>query len=68
MNKTKVEVYREVLRDVSQNFEGTENFIEQRIQEICEKKKISVEEVFYFYIFLMFLVLQHDVKGTLMQI
>ena len=31
MNKTKVEVYREVLRDVSQNFEGTENFIEQRI-------------------------------------
>ena len=68
MNKTKVEVYREVLRDVSRNFEGTENFIKRRIQEICEKKKVSVEEVFYFYIFLMFLVLQHDVKGTLMQI
>ena len=27
MNKTKVEVYREVLRYVSQNFQGTENFI-----------------------------------------
>ena len=29
MNKTKVEVYRQVLRDVSQNFEGVENFIKQ---------------------------------------
>ena len=43
MTKTKVEVHREVLRDVSQNFEGTENFINQRIEEICEQKKIPVE-------------------------
>ena len=43
MTKTKVEVHREVLRDVSQNFEGTENFINQRIEEICEQKKIAVE-------------------------
>ena len=54
MNKTKVEVYRELSRNVSENFEGAENFIKQ---EICERKKISVEVVFYFYIFLMFLVL-----------
>ena len=57
MNKTKAKVYREVLRDASQNFEGAENFIKQRIEEICERKKISVKEVFYFYIFLLFLVL-----------
>ena len=57
MNKTKVEIYREVLRDVSQNFQGAENFMKQRIKEIYEQKKISVEEVFHFYIFLMFLVL-----------
>ena len=57
MNKTKVEDYREILRDVSQNFKGAENFIKQRIAEICERKKISVEEIFYFYIFLMFIVL-----------
>ena len=57
MNKTNVEIYREVLRDVSQNFEGAENFMKQRIKEICEQKKISVEELFHFYIFLMFLVL-----------
>ena len=51
MNKTKIEVYREVLRDVSQNFEGAEDFIKQRIDEICEWIKNSVKEVFYFYVF-----------------
>ena len=56
MNKTEVEVYIEVLRDVFQNFEGAGNFMKQRIEEICEWKKISVEEVFYFYIFFEFLV------------
>ena len=39
MNKTKVEIYQEVLRDVSQNFEVREEFIKQRIQEICGRKK-----------------------------
>ena len=43
MNKTKLKAF--------QNFEGAENFIKQQIEEICEWKKISVEEVFYFYIF-----------------
>ena len=41
MNKTKVEVHREVLlRDVSQNFEGAENFMKQQIEEIWEQKKL----------------------------
>ena len=57
MNKTKLDFYREVSTNVSENFEGAENFIKQRIEEICERKKISVELVFYFYVFLMFLVL-----------
>ena len=49
MNKTRVELYREVLRDVSQNFEGPENFIKQLIEKIGKGKKISVDEVFYFF-------------------
>ena len=57
MNKTKVEVYKEVLRDVSQNFERPENFTKQQVKVICERKKISVEELFHSYIFLMFSVL-----------
>ena len=32
MNKNKVEVYREVLRDVSQNSERAESIIKQRIE------------------------------------
>ena len=54
MNKTKAEVYREVLRDIFQNFESAENFFKQWIEETCEWRKISVEEVFYFYIFFIF--------------
>ena len=68
MNKIKVEVYREVLRDVSQNFEGAENFIKQQIEEIFRRKIISVEEVFNVYIFLLFLVLSHDLNLTLQSI
>ena len=54
MNKTKVEEYREVLRDVSENFEGGEKFIKQRIEEISERKKISVEVAFRLIYFLCF--------------
>ena len=36
MDKTKVEVYKEVLRDVSQNFERPENFIKPQVEVICE--------------------------------
>ena len=46
MNKTNVEVYGEVLRDISQSFEGAENFIKQQIEEICDWKKISVEVLY----------------------
>ena len=63
MNKAMVEVYIELLRDVFQNLEGAENFIKQRIEEICEWKKISVDEVLHFYIFFcFFLVLWQDVN------
>ena len=34
MNKSKVEIYQGVLRDVSRNFKGTEEFAKHRIQEI----------------------------------
>ena len=47
MNKAMVDVYIGVLGDVFQNLERAENFIKQRIEEICESKKTSVE-IFYF--------------------
>ena len=40
MNQTKAEIYQEVLGNVSQNFEGTEEFVKQRIQETWDRKNI----------------------------
>ena len=47
MNKTKVDIYKEVLRQVSEIFDGTEESIKQRIKGICDRNNISVEEVIY---------------------
>ena len=38
-------------------FEGVEEFIKQRREEICDRKKIYVEEVFYFLVFFVFVFL-----------
>ena len=48
-------------KEIFQNFEGEENFIKEIIEEICDQKKISVEKALYFYIFLVFLLLQHAI-------
>ena len=50
MNKTKVEIYLEVLRDVYQNFEGTEEFLNRECRKYAIEK-ISVEEVIHFFIY-----------------
>ena len=47
MYKTKVEVNKEVLSNVSKNFERTENFIKQQTEKICKRKEIFFERVFY---------------------
>ena len=57
MNKTKVEVYRVVLRDVSQNFEREENFIKQRMKKYVNERKNLLKRYFIFYIFLVILLL-----------
>ena len=45
MNKTKLNVYKKVLQEVCENFDGAEEFIDQKIEEICFQEKLSVEEV-----------------------
>ena len=49
MNKTEVEIYRDILGDVSANFDSAEAFTKQKIEEICDQNNISVEEVIYFF-------------------
>ena len=48
MNKTKLNVYKKVLHKVCEKFDGTEEFINQKIEETCCQEKLSMEEVTYF--------------------
>ena len=56
MNKIKIKVYKKVLKEISKKYEGAEDFINNRIDEICPQEKLSAEEVIYFHVsFLQFL-------------
>ena len=48
MNSAKLNVYRKVLQEIWEKFDGAEGFIRDRIQQICCNKKLSAEEVTYF--------------------
>ena len=48
MKSAKLNVYRKVLQEIWEKFDGAEEFIRDRIQEICCNKKLSAEEVTYF--------------------
>ena len=48
MTSAKLNVYRKVLQEIWEKFDGAEEFIRDRIQEICCNKKLSAEEITYF--------------------
>ena len=48
MNSAKLNVYRKVLQEIWEKFDGAEEFIRDRIQEICCNKNLSAEEITYF--------------------
>ena len=45
MNKKKINVYKEVRKDVDITFNEAEEFINERIEEIWSREKHSAEEV-----------------------
>ena len=45
MNNAKLNVYKKVLQEVCEKFDGAEEFIKEKIEEICNNGKLSVEEV-----------------------
>ena len=51
MNATKVGVYKKVLQDIYDKFDGTEECIIERTEEIWSPEKLSVEEVIYLVYF-----------------
>ena len=49
MNNAKLNVYKKVLQEVWEKFNGAEDFIKERIEELCSNGKLSVEEVTYLF-------------------
>ena len=46
---TKLNVYKIVLQEVCEKFNGAEEYIKKRIEELCNEKKLSAEEVTYLF-------------------
>ena len=50
MSNTKLNVYKKVLQEVCEKFNGAENFIKEKIEGLCCSNGIlSVEEVTYLF-------------------
>ena len=46
-NNTNINVYKKVLQELCEN--GVEVYVRERIEELCSKNKLSVEEVTYLF-------------------
>ena len=49
MNNVKISVYKKVLQELYEKFNGAEAYIKERIEELCSENKLSVEEVTYLF-------------------
>ena len=47
MNNPKMIIYKKVLQEVCEKFNDVEAFVKDRIEELCNEKKLSAEEVSY---------------------
>ena len=45
MNNTKINIYKIVLQEVCEKFNGTKQYLKERIEKLCNEKKKSAEEV-----------------------
>ena len=56
MNNIKVKVYKKILKEVAEKYDGAEDFINNRIDEIRSQEELSAEKVIYFLVsFLQFM-------------
>ena len=49
MTNTKLTVFIIVLQDVYEKFNETEQYVKERIEDLCNEKKLSEEEVTYLF-------------------
>ena len=43
-------MYKKVLKEVTEKYDGAEDFINNRIDETCSQEKLCAEEVIYFLV------------------
>ena len=48
MKQVKLKIYKEALQEACANFDGAGQFINERIEKICNRKNLSFEEIIYF--------------------
>ena len=49
MNNLKINVYKKVLQELCEKFNGAAAYIKKGIEELCSENKFSVEEVTYLF-------------------
>ena len=49
MSNTKSNVYQKVLQEVCEKFNGAEQYVKERIEELCSESKLSLDEVTYLF-------------------
>ena len=49
MANTKLNVYKIILQEVCEKCSGAEEYIKKKIEELCNEKKLSGEEVSYLF-------------------
>ena len=49
MSNTKLNVYKNVLQELCEKFNGAEQYIKERIKVLRSKSKLSAEEVTYLF-------------------
>ena len=49
MNNTKINVYKKVLQELCEKFNGAEAYIKERIEGLFSEDKFSVEETTYLF-------------------
>ena len=55
MSNLEIKVFKKVLKEVVEKYDGAEDVINSSIDEICSQEKLSAEEVIYFLVgFLQF--------------
>ena len=57
MNNIKIKVYNKLLKEIHEKYDGAQDFVNDKIEEICSHEKLSAEEVIYFSVYVSLLAL-----------